>query len=440
MAGSEVNAGDERTPRAAPVRAGRPAPTARRSSRTPTACSELARRNLWMHFTRMGSYDEHHSVPVIVQGRGLLRLRRARQALPRRPLRALLRQRGPRPRRDRRRRRPRRPSSSASTRTGATRTRRRSSSPRASPGSRPGNLNRVFFTSGGSEAVESAWKLAKAYHRARGEMNRYKLVSRNLAYHGVSMGALDGDRAAAAARAVRAADARRRARAEHELLPLERGPRPAVGRRRDRGGDRIRGPRHGRGGDPRAGPERRRLLHAAGRLLPARARDLRPPRRAADLRRGDLLVGPARALVRLRTLRLPAGHDHDRQGHQLRLRAARRGDRGRPHRRAVPARHGVLRPRLHLRRAPRRLRGRAREHRSARARGPAGQRARERGRSSGRCSTGCATCRSSATCAAPATSTRSSWSRTKRPRRPSTTTNRRSCCAASSPASSTGAG
>jgi adenosylmethionine-8-amino-7-oxononanoate aminotransferase len=54
----------------------------------------------------------------------------------------------------------------------------------------PGNLNRVFFTSGGSEAVETAWKLAKAYHRARGESNRYKLVSRKLAYHGVSMGAL----------------------------------------------------------------------------------------------------------------------------------------------------------------------------------------------------------------------------------------------------------
>ena len=42
----------------------------------------------------------------------------------------------------------------------------------------PGDLNRVFFTSGGSEAVESAWKLAKAYHRARGDMNRHKLISR----------------------------------------------------------------------------------------------------------------------------------------------------------------------------------------------------------------------------------------------------------------------
>jgi adenosylmethionine-8-amino-7-oxononanoate aminotransferase len=54
----------------------------------------------------------------------------------------------------------------------------------------PASLNRVFFTSGGSEAVESAWKLAKAYHTARGESSRHKLVSRVLAYHGSSMGAL----------------------------------------------------------------------------------------------------------------------------------------------------------------------------------------------------------------------------------------------------------
>jgi adenosylmethionine-8-amino-7-oxononanoate aminotransferase len=54
----------------------------------------------------------------------------------------------------------------------------------------PGNLNRVFFTSGGSEAVESAWKLVKAYHYARGEQKRHKLIARKLAYHGSSMGAL----------------------------------------------------------------------------------------------------------------------------------------------------------------------------------------------------------------------------------------------------------
>jgi adenosylmethionine-8-amino-7-oxononanoate aminotransferase len=54
----------------------------------------------------------------------------------------------------------------------------------------PGDLNRVFFTSGGSEAVESALKLVRNYHRARGEGQRHKLIAREIAYHGTSLGAL----------------------------------------------------------------------------------------------------------------------------------------------------------------------------------------------------------------------------------------------------------
>jgi adenosylmethionine-8-amino-7-oxononanoate aminotransferase len=76
----------------------------------------------------------------------------------------------------------------------------------------PGDLNRVFFVSGGSEAVESAWKLARQYYSARGEgqraevarrmaagerveqqipvERRWKAVSRRIAYHGTTMGAL----------------------------------------------------------------------------------------------------------------------------------------------------------------------------------------------------------------------------------------------------------
>ena len=53
----------------------------------------------------------------------------------------------------------------------------------------PGDLNRVFFVSGGSEAVESAWKLARQYHAVRGEC-RWKAISRRIAYHGTTMGAL----------------------------------------------------------------------------------------------------------------------------------------------------------------------------------------------------------------------------------------------------------
>jgi adenosylmethionine-8-amino-7-oxononanoate aminotransferase len=53
----------------------------------------------------------------------------------------------------------------------------------------PGDLNRVFFVSGGSEAVESAWKLTRQFHAARGE-RRWKAISRRTAYHGTTMGAL----------------------------------------------------------------------------------------------------------------------------------------------------------------------------------------------------------------------------------------------------------
>src|SRR2546422_1335936 len=54
----------------------------------------------------------------------------------------------------------------------------------------PGDLNRVFFTSGGSEAVESSIKLARNYHRVRGEGTRVKFIAREIAYHGMSLGAL----------------------------------------------------------------------------------------------------------------------------------------------------------------------------------------------------------------------------------------------------------
>jgi adenosylmethionine-8-amino-7-oxononanoate aminotransferase len=73
----------------------------------------------------------------------------------------------------------------------------------------PGDLNRVFFVSGGSEAVESAWKLARQYYLARGGKQvphvdgtrhdervgsppprRFKAIARQVAYHGTTFGAL----------------------------------------------------------------------------------------------------------------------------------------------------------------------------------------------------------------------------------------------------------
>ncbi|MEO3813734.1 aspartate aminotransferase family protein [Sphaerisporangium sp. B11E5] len=54
----------------------------------------------------------------------------------------------------------------------------------------PGDLNRVFFTTGGGEAVETAWKLAKQYFKLTGKPGKYKVVSRSIAYHGTPQGAL----------------------------------------------------------------------------------------------------------------------------------------------------------------------------------------------------------------------------------------------------------
>ncbi|MBB2902424.1 adenosylmethionine-8-amino-7-oxononanoate aminotransferase [Kineococcus radiotolerans] len=54
----------------------------------------------------------------------------------------------------------------------------------------PGDLNRVFFTTGGGEAVESAWKVAKQYFKLTGKPMKHKVISRATAYHGTPQGAL----------------------------------------------------------------------------------------------------------------------------------------------------------------------------------------------------------------------------------------------------------
>ncbi|MFI9504861.1 aspartate aminotransferase family protein [Nocardia sp. NPDC052566] len=54
----------------------------------------------------------------------------------------------------------------------------------------PGDLNRVFFTVSGGESVETAWKLARQYFKLTGKPTKHKVISRSMAYHGTSMGAL----------------------------------------------------------------------------------------------------------------------------------------------------------------------------------------------------------------------------------------------------------
>ena len=88
----------------------------------------------------------------------------------------------------------------------------------------PGDLNRVFFTSGGSEAVESAWKLARQFHKLNGNPTKYQdhLARDRLPRHYLR-GALDHGHHSSA-HAVRAARTGRLPRGQHQRLPLGGGP------------------------------------------------------------------------------------------------------------------------------------------------------------------------------------------------------------------------
>ena len=149
---------------------------------------ELAKRHLWMHFTRMGAYDEV-DVPIIVRGEGCyvwdekgnryfdglsalfcVNIGHGRVEVAQ---------------------------------AGADQARELDffttwsyAHPRAIElaariaSLAPGDLNRVFFTSGGGEAVETAFKLARQYHKLHGKPNKHKVIAREIAYHGTTMGAL----------------------------------------------------------------------------------------------------------------------------------------------------------------------------------------------------------------------------------------------------------
>ena len=192
------------------------------------------------------------------------------------------------------------------------------------------NLTRVFFTSGGSEAVESAWKLvAPALPRARraAAAQDHRPPRRLPRLH--ARGAL-ADRHPGRAGAVRAAPRRRPPRREHrppQLRPRRHGRR--VDRRRH-APPRSSARSSPRGPTPSRPSSSSRCRTPGGCLAPPpgygsrAARDLRPLRRAALVRRGDHGLRPARRVVRLDRLGFDARHDHVREGHDLGLRAARR--------------------------------------------------------------------------------------------------------------------
>ena len=155
----------------------------------PSALQDKARRHLWMHFTRMGAYDEAHEIPVITRGEGCY----VYDEHGKRYLDGL--------------------SALFCVNAGHGRAELGEAGARqakelgfftnwsyAHPVAielaerianlAPGDLNRVFFTSGGSEAVESAWKLARQFHKVNGEPLRTKIIGREVAYHGTTFGAM----------------------------------------------------------------------------------------------------------------------------------------------------------------------------------------------------------------------------------------------------------
>ena len=160
-----------------------------RSHTDADALSEKARRHLWMHFTRHSTYLEGADVPVITRGDGCYvydsRGRKIFDGL----------------------------SGLFTCMVGHGRTELAEAAARqmteleyfplwsyAHPAAvnlaerlashAPGDLNRVFFTASGSEAVETAWKMAKQYFKMTGQPLKTKVVGRYLAYHGTTQGAL----------------------------------------------------------------------------------------------------------------------------------------------------------------------------------------------------------------------------------------------------------
>ncbi|MEA2403354.1 MAG: hypothetical protein QOE08_1, partial [Thermoleophilaceae bacterium] len=149
---------------------------------------ELARRHLWMHFTRMGAYEDHE-VPIIARGEGCYVYdQHGKRYLD--GLSALFCVNAGHGRAEIG------DAMAAQTRELGFFTNWSYAHPRAIElaariaSLAPEGMERVFFTSGGSEAVESAWKLVRNYHRMNGDGQRTKIVARQIAYHGTSLGAL----------------------------------------------------------------------------------------------------------------------------------------------------------------------------------------------------------------------------------------------------------
>ena len=139
-------------------------------------------------------------------------------------------------------------------------------------GRMPGGLDRIFFVSGGSEAVESCIKLARQWAVATGQPKRWKVIGRMPSYHGGTLWRAGGDRRRHADRQLRRPDAHDADDPGADRLPRPRQPVDGTARREIC--------RHAGGEDPRRGAGERRRLH-----------------HGADRRRGHQRAGRARQLL-----------------------------------------------------------------------------------------------------------------------------------------------
>ena len=149
---------------------------------------DAAKAHLWMHFSRMGAYDDH-AIPVIVRGEGpYVYDDRGKRYLD--GLSGLFTVQAGHGRSELAEAAAKQASELAYFPLWGYAHPRGIELAETVAELAPGDLNRVFFTTGGSEAVESAWKLARQYFKLIGEPLRYKVISRDISYHGTTLGAL----------------------------------------------------------------------------------------------------------------------------------------------------------------------------------------------------------------------------------------------------------